>query len=179
VTTAPDYVQPVIGWRTWSAVVRDNETRLSSVIQRSLWPRGAPLFASCRCARWSIWPWSRNRHDAPALDCGCGIYAASLNVVRRYLPAVLADSVLVRVIGRVALWGVVYEHDQGWRASAAYPKSLFVPVSDLRAVNAERIVSDLAAYGVPVRAVHASSPRAVIDEVVAIVARQEVVEGYG
>jgi hypothetical protein len=176
VTAAPDYVEPVVGWRTWNAVDRHRRARLSSVIQRSVWPTREPLLASCRCARWALWPFSRLRHEAPAPDCGCGIYAASPGVVRRYLPEHVAESVMVRVIGRVALWGVVYEHEHGWRASAAYPTCLFVPVVDLRPATAERIVSDLGAYGVPVHAVGGSTPRAVIEEVTAILADDAVIE---
>jgi hypothetical protein len=174
VTAAPDYVEPVVGWRTWNAVDRHRQARLASVIQRTVWPTRAPLVASCRCVRWSLWPFGNLRHEAPAAECGCGIYAASLGVVRRYLPEHLAESFMVRVIGRVALWGVVYEHDQGWRASVAYPRSLFVPVVDLRPATAKRILSDLRAYGVPVRPVDGSTPRAVIEEVTAMEADERI-----
>ena len=47
-----------------------------------------------------------------------------------YLPqrVIAARGDSIPVVGRVSLWGVVHEHEHGWRASCAYPISLFVPV---------------------------------------------------
>lgn len=60
-------------------------------------------------------------HEVPDPSCSCGIYAAStLLPVWPYVD----DAV---VVGRVALWGRVVEHAQGWRAQFAYPQALFVP----------------------------------------------------
>ena len=64
-------------------------------------------------------------HAAPSLECACGIYAA-----RRpedalvYLTGRDEASVVGRVLGRVALWGLVVEGEHGWRAERAYPVEL-------------------------------------------------------
>lgn len=54
-------------------------------------------------------------HDAPVADCRCGLHASpTLDILRRTrCPAVL---------GRVALWGRVIEHERGYRARFAYPQ---------------------------------------------------------
>jgi hypothetical protein len=64
--------------------------------------------ATCRLA------WS---HEAPNVDCSCGLHATrDLDFLRRTrCPAVL---------GRVALWGRVIEHEHGYRARFAYPQRL-------------------------------------------------------
>ena len=56
-------------------------------------------------------------HRAPAPECRCGLHASpTLDVLRRTrCPAVL---------GRVALWGRVIEHEHGYRARFAYPQRL-------------------------------------------------------
>jgi hypothetical protein len=169
-SAAPDYVEPVVGWRMWYAVENGAETCLSSVIHTTPWPRGEPLVAVCRCTRLPLWPFNRRNHEAPAENCRCGIYAATITMMRTYLPEQFAWTDLVPVLGRVSLWGVVHEHERGWRGSFAYPRSLFVPVVELSSRRAARIIADLRGYGVPVRAVDGSSADAVIDEVTALAA---------
>jgi hypothetical protein len=167
---APDYVEPVLGWRMWYAVDHGGPTRLSSVVHTTVWEPGLPLVATCRRIRIPLWPFGRGRHDAPGADCRCGIYAATVSTLRSYLPEQLAWTQLVPVVGRVALWGVVQEHEHGWRASFAYPQSLFVPVAELGPGRARRLLADLDLYGVPVYAVDGGSADAVIDEVESLAA---------
>ena len=65
-------------------------------------------------------------HESQEPDCDCGIYAASLDRLDRYL----ADAPLraaARVLGQVALWGTVIECEHGLRASHAYPLRMYVP----------------------------------------------------
>ena len=154
---APDYVEAVVGWRMWYAVEEGSAVRLSSVIHRTLWPRAAPLVAACRCLRVPLWPFARPRHEAPAADCRCGIHAASIGMMRTYLPEQLQWTKLVPVVGRVALWGVVHEHERGWRAAFAYPESLFVPTEELDPRRARRVIDGLRRYDVPVLAVTGST----------------------
>jgi hypothetical protein len=166
----PDYIEPIIGWRVWYAVDDGVGTSLSSVVHRTLWPRGAPLVASCRRFRVPLWPFQRQRHDAPASDCKCGIYAVKVPSLRLYLPETLAWTELVPVVGRVFLWGSVHEHAAGWRAERAYPESLFVPIAELGRRRAIAIMSDLSGYGVPVQAVEAGTADGVLDEVSSLAA---------
>jgi hypothetical protein len=59
-----------------------------------------------------------------------------------------------RVIGTVSLWGRVVECTRGWRASRAYPKTIYVPATCapywLRAERAEEVALGLTEYNVPV-----------------------------
>jgi hypothetical protein len=165
---APNYIEPVVAWRVWYAVDDGLDVRLSSVIHRTLWPRRAPLVAACRCIRIPLWPFARPRHEAPSAGCRCGIYAATVASMRTYLPEQLGWTKLVPIVGRVALWGVVHEHERGWRASLGYPQSLFVPVAGLGRTQATRLVSDLRRYEVPVCAVGGATPDEVVEEVTAL-----------
>jgi hypothetical protein len=61
------------------------------------------------------------RHAAPDIRCHCGIYAGmSLDAFERPRPAWPPAP----VVGTVALWGTVIEHERGWRAAVAYPARL-------------------------------------------------------
>jgi hypothetical protein len=167
---APDYAEPVVGWRMWYAVDRGAATRLTSVVHTTVWQPGTPLVAVCRRIRIPFWPFGGGRHEAPGADCRCGIYAATVETLRSYLPEQLAWTQLVPVLGRVNLWGVVREHDHGWRASFAYPRSLYVPTGELSPGRARRLLTDLRVYGVPVRAVEGDTADALIDEVASLAA---------
>ena len=58
----------------------------------------------------------------PYLDCTCGVYAAK-NI--EHLRQLGYEGRGIR--GEVHLWGTVVEHELGWRAQFAYPKTLFLP----------------------------------------------------
>jgi hypothetical protein len=154
---APDMIEPLVGWRAWRVSEGDGGTHLSSVIHRATWPAGAPLVARCQCTGLRIWPFKRERHDAPALDCGCGIYAANIAIVRAYLPEQVNAMDSILVIGQVSLWGTVHEHERGWRAAFAYPKRLFVPTTALKPERAAGLIGHLGLYGIPVEGVRGSS----------------------
>jgi len=85
--------------------------------------RVGPLAAECQAAA----PGTRVRavHPAdelPHSDCTCGVYAAkSIEHLRQF------GYVSRGIHGEVYLWGTVVEHELGWRARFAYPKSLFLP----------------------------------------------------
>ena len=162
--SAPDYLEPVEGWRVWRVGRRDGEVVLQSVFVDAVWEPGRALEARCEHRRRTIWrPWRvrTNEHPAPEEDCSCGIYAASTrSAARRYLGVPSPVGAGMRVIGRVALWGDVVESENGWRASCAYPSLLFVPIPTLHARRSARrraVVDEVAvgleAYGVPVELV--------------------------
>jgi hypothetical protein len=76
---------------------------------------------------------------APALDCSCGVYATS--DLRDPGAAWRSGPHYARhVIGAVALWGRVVEHETGYRAQHARPIAL------LEGYGARRVAD---AYGVP------------------------------
>jgi hypothetical protein len=160
VSGAPDYVEPVVGWRVWYIVEAGGKTRLSSVFHQLVWPTREPLAAVCLRSRF---PRRRPQgdHAAPAASCGCGIYAAPLQRVGEYLTGPRPSSrAMCPVIGRVSLWGTVVECAHGWRASLAYPAQLYVPQlpRGRHAALARQFALDLTEYGVPVDLLEASAP---------------------
>jgi hypothetical protein len=103
--------EPVLAWRTWALTgARDaRHLLLRPVAKRSrTWRPLQSVEARCRVSAW---------HTAPDVGCTCGLHGThGLDVLRRTRnPAVL---------GRVALWGRIVEHDLGFRAQFAYPQRL-------------------------------------------------------
>jgi len=103
--------EPIVAWRAWALTGRRDGTDLllRPVAKRArTWRPREVVEASCRTSRW---------HDAPDPACTCGLHGThGLEVLRKTkCPAVL---------GRVALWGRVVEHEHGYRAQFAYPQRL-------------------------------------------------------
>ena len=161
--SAPDYLEPTVGWRAWLVVEAGDSIRLSSVIYPTLWPPRREVLARCRHRRLFLlrfWRRPPRDHGAPEESCRCGIYGArDSEHAATYLRDTVVHAepvrwpVLHRVVGRVLLWGSVVECEQGWRASHAYPERVFVPASDEEgglSSHATEIARELATYGVPV-----------------------------
>jgi hypothetical protein len=110
-TAAPQAVlaEAIDAWRTWTLVgSRDGlDVRLFPIAGTGkAWPAREPVLG--RCAR-------RRNHHVPAVDCTCGIHAThAIDILRRTRDP--------SVLGTVALWGRVAEHDHGWRAEFGYPQ---------------------------------------------------------
>lgn len=103
---------PILAWRTWTlAGSRDGEdVRLLPIAGDGRpWPVREPARAGCRQPP--------RHHAVPGFDCRCGLHAThTLDLLRRTRdPAVL---------GTVALWGTIVEHDHGFRAELGYPQRL-------------------------------------------------------
>jgi hypothetical protein len=152
---APDYAEPVRGWRSWIADPGGDAPVLRSVVHAAGWAPGRALVAACMDRRYAI-PGVRPpvfAHDAPHPSCRCGIHAArrvedALHHVR--VPSRLHATAAV---GTVALWGSVVEGPDGWRASRAYPSEIHLLLrrpggAAIRAL--EDVAAGLGAYGVPV-----------------------------
>jgi hypothetical protein len=156
---APDYFEPVIGWRSWAVVRSGADFRLRSIAFTDVWPVHEAFVARCYEAVTRVYLrlWRRpQRHTPVTLDCSCGIHAAndfaSAAAYLHLYDDMPQRSVCHRALGRVALWGTVVEGDLGWRSSRAYPQEILVPASGAsRRVGLERIIEGLSAYGVPVR----------------------------
>jgi hypothetical protein len=172
VSAAPDYFEPIVGWRTWLVVCESEGFRLRSVVYDTPWLPHNELIARCFHRALSF-PWRRrSEHVPPARACACGIYAArEPKEAASYLEGrSWADALSVhRVIGTVSLWGRVVECTRGWRGSRAYPKRIYVPATRapywLRAERAEEVALALTDYDVPVELLDAD-PRGP-DELVA------------
>jgi hypothetical protein len=107
---APDYAEPLVAYRAWRLAA---DGSLLSVHWISSWPWQQRMSAGCRFMH-------SRRHESPASDCTCGIYA-----LREPLSAVsYARTHLAAVVGSVHLWGDVVPADRGFRAQFAYPKAL-------------------------------------------------------
>jgi hypothetical protein len=112
--------EPVVGWRVWNLWdSAEGPVLLPAGSGSDAWPWRRALEARCTVPR--LLTGSRVRHEAPDVDCRCGVYAsASLDVVTREWPAWPSPP----VVGRVALWGRTIAHERGWRARFAYPVRL-------------------------------------------------------
>jgi len=149
---APDALEPVTAWRAWF-VGRESDgepPRLHSVIHNCEWPVGQELEASCLTTRGIV----SRPHPAPADGCQCGIYGtARVDGLANYVGHGLGPVPRIQAIGLVRLWGVVREHEHGWRASRGYPCRLWLPTHDFRderIENWDELAMALADYGVPV-----------------------------
>jgi hypothetical protein len=117
----PDYISPIVGYRVWQW---DNDGLHS--LNGEPWFPNRPLVASCRAfasrtiAGRNVAAHSAN--PAPQENCSCGVYAAkTLEHLRG------TQYWQYGIHGEINLWGTIVEHERGWRAQFAYPKSLFLP----------------------------------------------------
>lgn len=112
--------EPVAGWRIWNLSEDDDGPLLwPAGSGADPWPRRRPMEARCAIPRFL--KTGMRRHQAPAPDCRCGVYAGrSLDVFGRERPAWPPPP----VVGRASMWGRIVSHDRGWRAQFAYPQRL-------------------------------------------------------
>jgi hypothetical protein len=132
----PDLISPIIGHRVW----RWDAAGLRSLNGKPWSPR-QPLAAKCGAGN------AHDAHEPPHFDCTCGVYAAK-NI--EHLRQLGYEGRRIR--GEVHLWGAVVEHELGWRAQFAYPKTLFLPPdlipSDTKEMEAR--LGALAAYDIDI-----------------------------
>lgn len=180
---APDYAEPIVGWRLWHVAEREGALRLVSPLYRTPWPPRGELRADCRRGLEpgvALYPPRRRSHSSPDPLCGCGVYGSrSPGDAAAYMTRFFKsrEDVVHRVLGTVSLWGEVVECETGWRAARAYPRRIFVPLPRGRlvslrglrrpALSAEAIALALADYGVPIELVECGS----LDELAEIVSQ--------
>ncbi len=156
----PDYLETVIGWRTWSW---QRKQGLRSVVKEETWIPGQPNSAECRETfaylgamlkrEVSLRTSFADGHRAPVDWCRCGIYALRTPAD---LPTKTGGD--FTVVGRVRLWGHVVQGSRGWRAQFAYPDSLFLVTGSRRNSRRDllqRALDDLERFAVPVATVEA------------------------
>jgi len=180
---APDYFEPVIGWRSWAVVRSGADFRLRSIAFTDVWPVREAFVATCYETvshfPLRLW-WRRPRHAPVTLDCDCGIHAATdAASAASYLHLyedVPQRSTCHRALGRVALWGTVVEGDLGWRASHAYPQEIFLPaIGAKHRVGLDAIVQGLSVYGVPIELLGGAG-RSIADQVLDAINGLEALE---
>jgi hypothetical protein len=139
----PDYVSPVVGHRVWQW-----DSKGLKSLNGEPWLPGKPLTAACRASgvatlvgRTEAW---HCPHDAPQMNCTCGVYAAK---DLAHLCKTGYDRYGIH--GEVYLWGTVVKHELGWRAQFSYPKNFVLPlqVMPVSAGLLEQWLESLAAYG--------------------------------
>jgi hypothetical protein len=110
--SAPDLVEPVVGYRQW----RLAGGALSSLYSDVQWPT-AELRAYCTTG-------AHDPADVPSSGCSCGVYAY-------YDPCPRTASAITRdfVGGVVVLWGRVELHATGMRGEHARVVALELPLS--------------------------------------------------
>lgn len=117
-SVAPDGIEPIRAWRVWlECPRRDGSLVLGSLTQAgggTRWDIDAPLKATCPSLR----------HPAPTQGCTCGIYAHKT----RAAAIQHAAGVATAVVGEVAIWGRIIEHQRGYRAQYAEPKAIWLPL---------------------------------------------------
>lgn len=143
-------------WRVEESPKNGGVLSLYSIIYKVPWPgKGLPLSAECRNVTRTP-ALESNNHSAPDPDHRCGIYAVkTIEQCRKWagdadFPKKLA------AIGEVALWGRIWQCDNGVRAQFAKPNwiRLLLPVPE--DIDAEEVAAELAEfYHVPV---HAAPP---------------------
>lgn len=145
---------PIVGWRAWRVATSRDGLRLRSAVFDDEWLPGVEIASRC----------ADGGHAAPATGCACGIYATRHPAEAvRYLVGRDDTDVIHRVVGLVALTGVVVEHAQGWRAEYGSPARLWVPAADTNGelAPAAEVVAGLGGYGVRIDLVPAFAPAAV------------------
>ena len=146
----PDYISPVVGYRVWQW----DATGLRS-LNGEKWLALQPLSAVCRadvCG--SIAGLSKSTHnpaELPSFGCTCGVYAARTTDHLHQ-----CGYKKFGIHGEVHLWGRVVEHERGWRAQFAYPRTFVVapdkfPFS-LSEINAR--LKTLAEFGTDIFLLH-------------------------
>src|SRR6516164_2186082 len=137
----PDYVSPVVAYRAWRL-----DPRGLMSFNGEFWQPNQKLQADCRRSNPSLWSslfLSVNRHKPPHGNCSCGIYAAkSFDQLRGMQGIGYAEQ---GVHGEVYLWGTVVEHELGWRAQFAYPKTLVVGPESLEELESLKILIEYGA----------------------------------
>lgn len=125
---------PILAYRYWALIGTQSPTHrrydslsllsLRSLYQNELWLPGLPLVSSCSNAHPEV------EEGSPHASCSCGIYGMKqLQPPDQYVYTpnqLMPGTYLGPLAGRVALWGRVIEHTQGYRAQYAYPHTLFL-----------------------------------------------------
>jgi hypothetical protein len=143
----PDYISPIVGYRVWTW-----DTKGLKSLCGERWHPSQSLAARCRASA-VVAPIVRrveavhDAHEPPQTNCTCGVFAAKNLEHLRHLGY---EGRGIR--GEVYLWGTVVEHELGWRAQFAYPKSLVLQPDAIPSgtKEMESRLKTLAAYDVDI-----------------------------
>lgn len=117
--------EPILAWRCWFTLA--TEALLRPIYKRGLaWKPQEAQAALC----------ADEVHAVPDDACRCGIYSVCHPMLLQEVhwdhapPKGVKPLPGVVVVGQVALWGKVIQHERGWRAQYAYPKQLYAFTDD-------------------------------------------------
>ena len=101
-----------MGWRAWQLRRVGGVLTLGSLTRPDTWPPGEVMEARC----------TRHRGTTALIQgCTCGLYAAAS---AKDLARTGVLNPAVGVVGAIAMWGTVVEHQRGARSRFAYPARL-------------------------------------------------------
>lgn len=142
-TEAPDFIEPVLGFRTWD-LRSDGFLRPYSRFGAAPWRPGVNE-ATCHAAPASHGEGHRE-HRAPHPTCRCGLYALHSLRTPQLLPS-------LRAVGAIAAWGDLEVHHTGFRAQYACVIGLVEPRRAYSTPDLLRSLKRAAErYGVPLLA---------------------------
>lgn len=123
-----EWVDAVIGIRTWRAHPDHGLIRLGSVYGDHLWPHRDVFKAECLC-RGSGGDTRQDGSKIPGACKGtCGIYSWSEDLQSTEAVPVAHWTVSkLFVHGEVYLWGKVRRHERGYKADYAMPAGFYLP----------------------------------------------------
>ena len=135
----PLYCEPLIGWRVWRLM----DQRICSLNVHAIWEPYAAIEAQHRAPS----PCSESPCPNP-LGVACGIHAfkTAEAIVEAFSCLVAHHIGEGYVVGQVALWGRIDEHELGYRAQWAYPVQFYY-TPRATSFNVLPILS--ATYGLP------------------------------
>lgn len=146
---APDVAGRLVGWRMWATQIMSPAAQIQQAVLRHTRQElgaGDGLYALTNLGRGQRWPsqlamraschhnvdHSAEGVHAPGADCACGVYAVRTlpDLYDRLIEQASADRPYTQlstgfcVVGEVAVWGRLVDHERGWRAEHARPLSL-------------------------------------------------------
>jgi hypothetical protein len=139
-------IEPIVARREWE-IAWDMQGKiwyLRSAYNNQRWPARKALTAHCGMGI------TLPIHDAPDLECECGIYAYSRDgFENRAFIYEFATQRNSYIFGEVYLWGRVLICENGFRAEYAYPKNL--TIKGYVSKNVGQAAADIeCSYGIPV-----------------------------
>ncbi|MDP2641232.1 MAG: hypothetical protein Q8P39_01675 [Candidatus Yanofskybacteria bacterium] len=129
-----------VAWRSWKVETQNDELRLRSVVAPEIWEPKKQMEASC--SHYSTWNMKsvprrkacrceeREEDEIPNLRGQCGIYALPTLQAAAY-PDLRSQFLYGRIVGKVKVWGTLWEGDTGLRAEFAYPATLECGVCEI------------------------------------------------
>ena len=124
----PLFMDPILAWRCWH--VEYDERRgilLRSITHTIRWPKRKPARAHCMAMYKDNMASPKHNHDAPDMTHGCGFYA--VDTPQDCVAWTKSSYRTLRAIGRVKLWGQVFDFTKGYLAEYAYPLEMWLPTT--------------------------------------------------